>query len=116
MAVKSWAMDNVKWVFEGNAEVDENLAAMVDWRSSSSIHEDFLRNIQNVQRFHGWTEDPLRAKVSGLLKTVQDWHWLIFVVLSPVRLKIHLSFHLFRFSMQHSFIHSVIPSPVILFL
>ena len=65
-------MDGVLWMFEGHDSIDQEVTFLVEWRGLSGDQEEFLRGVQNFQKFDGWTQDPLRQKVISLHKSLQD--------------------------------------------
>lgn len=72
MAVKTWAIDNVQWMFNGQKEVDQDMEEMLKWRSDANLEEDFLRHIQSIQKFQGRGGSTLRDTCLQMYKQIQD--------------------------------------------
>ena len=71
-AVEAWAMDPVKWMFDGNPEVEKEMNTLLEWRPRSQIYQNFMFTIQCVQKFDGWKDDPVRAQIVSLRKSLED--------------------------------------------
>lgn len=65
-------MDSVKWMFAGDESVDKDVQWALDWRNANAIFADFLLTIQNIQKFDGWKDDPVRAQAIQSRKVLED--------------------------------------------
>ena len=54
-------------------QLGEDVNSLLDWRKGFLIVQDFLRTLQNIQKFDGWKTTPLRAKIVAAFKTMEDW-------------------------------------------
>ena len=71
-AIDTWAMDDVAWMFTGEASVDNDMHRMLDWRKENHIIVEFFHIMQSVQKCDGWKANPLRGKIMDLKKGVED--------------------------------------------
>ena len=63
-------------MFAESEKVDQDVQSMLNWRRDQTLVCDFLMVMQNVQKFNGWKEDPMRAKVISLKKSIEDFPFL----------------------------------------
>ena len=63
-------------MFDGSEKVDKDVQTMLNWRRDQTLVCDFLMVMQNVQKFNGWKDDPIRAKVISLKKAIEDFPFL----------------------------------------
>ena len=76
-AIDSGELDTAAKIFGADEkekmQLGEDVNSLLDWRKGFLIVQDFLRTLQNIQKFDGWKTTPLRAKIVAAFKTMEDW-------------------------------------------
>ena len=76
-AIDSGELDTAAKIFgaeeKEKMQLGEDVNSLLGWRKGFLIVQDFLRTLQNIQKFDGWKTTPLRAKIVAAFKTMEDW-------------------------------------------
>lgn len=57
---------------ENEDRLDKELDKLLDWRKANLIVAEFFRTMQNIQKYDGWKNDPLRSKIVIMVKDLED--------------------------------------------